>query len=77
MYHGYFNLSGILSNKNVTIRQAFYDDNKIIRTIAVGKKYQVLTVVLFSDMNKTTLNFHLEYGVENRTTQVRLNNQNH
>ena len=76
MYHGYFNLSGILSNKNVTIRQAFYDDNKIIRTIAVGKKYQVLTVVLFSDMNKTTLNFQLEYGVENRTTQVRLNNQN-
>jgi len=75
MYHGYFNLSGILSNKNVTIRQAFYDDNKIIRTIAVGKKYQVLTVVLFSDMNKTTLNFQLEYGVENRTTQVRLNNQ--
>ncbi|XP_052801171.1 N-acetylglucosamine-1-phosphotransferase subunits alpha/beta-like isoform X2 [Mya arenaria] len=70
--YGYFNLTHLLPDKNTTLKDAFYDDNKIIRTIAVAKKFHVLTIVLYSNMSKTEINFTLEYGSDNRTKQLNL-----
>lgn len=68
---GFFNLSYILSNKNMSIQNAYYDDNKAIRTIAVARKFKVLTVVLHANMNGTAINFSVEYGKVNHTKQVK------
>ncbi|XP_045176047.2 N-acetylglucosamine-1-phosphotransferase subunits alpha/beta-like isoform X2 [Mercenaria mercenaria] len=69
-YTGFFNLSYILSDKNTSLHNAYYDDNKVIRTVAVAKKFRVLTVVLHANMNKTSFNFTVEYGKVNQTKQL-------
>ena len=68
--NGYFNLSRILSEEGSSLHNAYYQDNSIIRTIAIGKKFNVLTVVLNPNMNKTQLNFTIEAGPVNRTKEV-------
>ena len=70
--NAYFNLSTILREKNSAIQNAFYDDNKVIRTIAVGKKFNVLTAVLYPNMNKTVINFTVIAGPVNRTREVNI-----
>ena len=66
----YFNLTTILKEKNSAIQTAYYDDNPVIRTIAVGKKFNVLTAVLYPNMNKTMINFTVVAGPVNRTREV-------
>ena len=68
--NAYFNLTTILKEGGSSVHNAYYDDNKIIRTIAVGKKFNVLTVVLNPNMNKTQINFTMVAGPVNRTREV-------
>ncbi|XP_052260463.1 N-acetylglucosamine-1-phosphotransferase subunits alpha/beta-like isoform X1 [Dreissena polymorpha] len=65
--YGYFNLTSLLVN-NFTLKGAFYDDNKAVRTIAVAKKFSVLTIVCYSNMSSTRVNFSLELQRDNRTS---------
>lgn len=67
--NGFFNLTTILSEKDSFIHSAYYDDNSVIRTIAVAKKFHVLTVVLYTNMNKTQINFTVVAGPLNRTRE--------
>lgn len=66
----YFNLSTLLSVKDSSIHRSYYDDNSVIRTVAVGKKFNVLTVVLHANMNKTQINFTVVTGPVNRTKEL-------
>ncbi|CAL1547114.1 unnamed protein product [Lymnaea stagnalis] len=67
---GYFNLSGILTNK-ARVTSASYGPEKVIRAVAVANKFKVLTVVLNKDHNATTLVFDLEYKLgTNETSKI-------
>ncbi|XP_048241976.1 N-acetylglucosamine-1-phosphotransferase subunits alpha/beta-like [Haliotis rufescens] len=56
---GFFNLTDIVMSDGM-ITEAFYNDSSIIRQVAVGNKYKVMTIVLQHDHNETTLHFQLK-----------------
>lgn len=68
--NGYFNLSTLLLDANTSIQSASYSDNKVVRTIAVARKFKVLTIVLNQNMNTTCINFTVEYGKINSTKEL-------
>ncbi|KAH9518792.1 hypothetical protein Btru_006280 [Bulinus truncatus] len=65
---GYFNLSGILKDKN-KVTSAVYSTDTIIRAVAVANKFKVMTVILNKDHNATVLVFDLTYKVNANETK--------
>ncbi|KAF8795915.1 N-acetylglucosamine-1-phosphotransferase like protein [Argiope bruennichi] len=51
---GFFNLTEFL-NSNYTVTDGYYEENPVIRTIAISMKYSVIGIVLYPNHNATNL----------------------
>ncbi|XP_067654930.1 N-acetylglucosamine-1-phosphotransferase subunits alpha/beta-like isoform X2 [Haliotis asinina] len=56
---GFFNLTDVVLADGM-ITEASYNDSSVIRQVAVGNKYKVMTIVLQHNHNETTLQFQLK-----------------
>ncbi|XP_041367858.1 N-acetylglucosamine-1-phosphotransferase subunits alpha/beta-like isoform X2 [Gigantopelta aegis] len=67
----FFNLTDVLG-KHGMITQASYNDSRVYRQVAVSNKFKVMTLVLQSGHNLTTLVFNISghQGSTNQTFQV-------
>lgn len=68
-YVGYFNLS-VFQKSNYSITEGFYEENAVIRTIAISLKYSIIGIVLHPNHNSTNLTISLKGEHNNSTFEV-------
>ena len=54
----YFNVSAFVGEDG-KLEEGNYDDNDVVRTIAIAQKFDVVTVLLYEKRNATKLQFSL------------------
>ena len=62
----FFNLTSIVTERG-NVESAEYEKSSVIRSVAVGNKYKVITMVFNKGHNLTTLHFHLKGHYANVT----------
>jgi hypothetical protein len=54
----YFNLSDVFDS-DVNIEEGSYEENDAVRSVAIAKKFRLVTIVLYAGHNATTLTVHI------------------